>query len=114
LRIGVDWSDVERNCFNDRINPDDEDLGAQIVRVLINIFASLLEKNVFVLIMFLKCVLRVVVFTIDSLVQGSKSNLQFLLIISYKLNFTRLLGVSHYKLLFANSYTVYCLLLNII
>ncbi|KZS19474.1 TBC1 domain family member 30 isoform X1 [Daphnia magna] len=34
LRIGVDWSDVERNCFNDRINPDDEDLGAQIVRDL--------------------------------------------------------------------------------
>jgi hypothetical protein len=42
LRIGVDWSDVERNCFNDRINPDDEDLGAQIVRVFkIDIFLSL-------------------------------------------------------------------------
>jgi hypothetical protein len=38
LRIGVDWSDVERNCFNDRINPDDEDLGAQIVRVLKTFF----------------------------------------------------------------------------
>lgn len=33
LRIGVDWTEAERNCFNDRINPEDEDLGAQIVRV---------------------------------------------------------------------------------
>ena len=33
LRNGVDWSEVERNCFNERINPDDEELGQQIVRV---------------------------------------------------------------------------------
>jgi hypothetical protein len=30
---GVDWSHAERLCFNEWTNPDDDELGVQIVKV---------------------------------------------------------------------------------
>jgi hypothetical protein len=30
---GVDWTKAERFCFNEWSNPDDDELGMQIVRV---------------------------------------------------------------------------------
>jgi hypothetical protein len=30
---GVDWSHAERLCFNEWSNPDDDELGVQIVKV---------------------------------------------------------------------------------
>ena len=30
---GVDWKKAERTCFNEWSNPDDDELGLQIVRV---------------------------------------------------------------------------------
>jgi hypothetical protein len=30
---GVDWAKAERFCFNEWSNPDDDELGLQIVRV---------------------------------------------------------------------------------
>ena len=31
---GVDWAKAERFCFNEWSNPDDDELGLQIVRVI--------------------------------------------------------------------------------
>ena len=44
---GVDWKKAERTCFNEWSNPDDDELGLQIVRVN--------TKSGFPLILALKC-----------------------------------------------------------
>lgn len=35
---GVDWDQVERDCFSERITGEDEQLGAQILRVSLFLF----------------------------------------------------------------------------
>ena len=32
--MAVDWDQVELNCFSERITPEDEQIGAQILRVI--------------------------------------------------------------------------------
>jgi len=34
---GVDWKQAEKVCFNEWSNPDDEELGIQIVKVSVHI-----------------------------------------------------------------------------
>ena len=46
---GVDWKRAERTCFNEWSNPDDDELGLQIVRVsfskILFAFLSVSEAN---------------------------------------------------------------------
>jgi hypothetical protein len=41
----VDWSQAERFCFNEWSNPDDDELGVQIVKVSLFLFLSKLPSR---------------------------------------------------------------------
>ena len=43
---GIDWDGMKKMCFNDKRNPDDDELDTQIVRVseLLNIVLELIEN----------------------------------------------------------------------